>query len=467
MGPDHEHHHWRLTWLGGDTLLARRVARPVARFMRIEASGGVLLLAGAALALVWFNLSHDGYEAFWGTPLGFEVGSFHFELTLHEWVNEGLMALFFFVVGLEIKREMVAGELRDPRAAALPIVAALGGMAVPALIYAALNAGGYGARGWGIPMATDIAFAVGIVSLLGTRVPVALKLFLLTLAVADDLGGIVVIAVFYARGIEPTWLAAAAALYLGMALLRRAHVWYAPVYLVLGVAGWYLVLRSGVHASIAGVVAGFLIPTRPLRDHLGAEAIADRLENQPELTAEDVKQAAFLIKEAVPLNQRLTDLLHPWTSFVIVPVFAIANAAIPLDRASLAAAVQSPITWGAFLGLLVGKTLGVSSAAFLAVRTGLARLPKGVGWMQVIGVAIAAGIGFTVAMFVTGISFPDIERQTRATVGVFGASLVAAVLSAAVLVLASRRMTAAERAADEAEEEELFAESPRPQVVTG
>lgn len=467
MGPDHEHHHWRLTWIGGDTLLARRVARPVARFMRIEAAGGLLLLAGAVVALVWFNVWHRGYEAFWSIPLGLEAGSFHVELTLHEWVNDGLMALFFFVVGLEIKREMVSGELRDPRAAALPIVAALGGMAVPALIYSAVNAGGYGTRGWGIPMATDIAFAVGIVSLLGTRVPVALKLFLLTLAVADDLGGIAVIAVFYSQGIEPAWLAAAAGVYLAMALLRRAHVWYAPVYLVLGVVGWYFVLRSGVHATIAGVIAGFLVPTRPLRDHLGAEAIADRLEDQPELTAADVKQAAFLIKETVPLNQRLTDLLHPWTSFVIVPVFAVANAAIPLDGASLGAALGSPITWGVFLGLLLGKTLGVSTASFLAVRSGIARLPHGVGWVQVVGVAIAAGIGFTVAMFVTSISFPDLERQTRATVGVFGASLVAALLSAAVLALAARRMTAAERVADEAEEEELFAEEPRPQVVTG
>ena len=204
-----------------------------------------------------------------------------------------------------------------------------------------------------------------------------------------------------------------------------------------------------------------------MRDHLGAEAIADRLEGQPELTAADVRQAAFLIKETVPLNERLTDLLHPWTSFVIVPVFAVANAAIPLNGGTLGAALGSPVTWGVLLGLVVGKTVGVTGASLVAVRSGLARLPHGVSWTQMVGVAMAAGIGFTVAMFVTGIALPDTGLQNQATVGIFAASILAAVLASVVLALEARRMTPAERAADEAEEEELFAKEPLPQVVTG
>ena len=235
MTPDHDHHHWHLTWMGSDQLLARRVAQPVARFLRIEAAGGMLMLLGTVAALVWFNIAAHSYESFWNTAVAIDVGGFHLDLTLQEWVNDGLMALFFFVAGMEIKREMVSGELRDPKAAALPIIAALGGMIVPAIIYTAFNHGGPGSNGWGIPMATDIAFAVGVVSLLGSRVPVQLKLFLLTLAVADDLGGIGVIAIFYSDGLAFGWLAGAFAVFLGMYLLRRLGVWWFPLYVVLGI----------------------------------------------------------------------------------------------------------------------------------------------------------------------------------------------------------------------------------------
>jgi NhaA family Na+:H+ antiporter len=464
MTPEHEHHRWHLTWMGSDQLLARRVAQPVARFLRIEAAGGMLMLLGTVVALVWFNVAAHSYESFWNTALSIDFGGFHLDLTLHEWVNDGLMALFFFVAGMEIKREMVSGELRDPKAAALPIIAALGGMIVPALIFTAFNHGGPGANGWGIPMATDIAFAVGVVSLLGSRVPVQLKLFLLTLAVADDLGGIGVIAIFYSDGLLFGWLAGAFAVFALMYLLRRLGVWFFPLYVVLGVIAWYFMLRSGVHATIAGVVIGFLTPTKPLRSGVEAEAIANRLENQPELTAADVKNASFLIREAVPVDERLMDMLHPWTGFLIIPVFALANAAIPLNSTALSDAAGSSITWGVALGLVVGKTIGVTGMSWLAIKTGLARMPRGATWLHMLGIAIAAGIGFTVAIFITGISFTELALQEDAKIGIFAASIAAAVISSLILIAAHRRASPSEQALEEKEEAELYAEA-LPDVV--
>jgi Na+:H+ antiporter, NhaA family len=454
------------TFLGSDRLLARNVARPVARFLRIEAAGGVLMLAGTIAALIWFNVNAHGYESFWETEAGFSLGGFGLELTLHEWVNDALMALFFFVVGMEIKREMVAGELRDPRAAALPIVAAFGGMVVPALIYTAFNAGGEGSSGWAIPMATDIAFAVGIVSLLGSRVPVQLKLFLLTLAVTDDLGGITVIAIFYSSGLAFGWLAGSAGLFALMVALRRAGVWYFPAYVVLGVLAWYCMLRSGVHPTVAGVVAGFLTPTTPLRPRLESEEIVVQLEDRRELSAGDVRRAAFLIKEAVPVDLRLTNLLLPWTGYVVIPIFALANAAIPLNGAALSEAATSSVTLGAFLGLLVGKTVGVTGAALLALKLGWARRPRGVTDLHIVGAAIAAGIGFTVAIFVAGLAFDDLVLQEDAKVGIFAASISAAILSLVVLSLAARRASPEERQIEQAEAAELFAPEPSVGIVT-
>jgi len=464
---DH-HHRWSHTWIGSDRLLARGLARPVARFLRIEAAGGVLLLVGALIAVVWANSPWaSSYVHLWETPVGFEFGSFTLEMHLREWVNDGAMALFFFVVGMEIKREMVSGDLRDPKAAALPILGAAGGMLVPALIYLAFNAGGEGSGGWGIPMATDIAFAVGIVSLLGSRVPVQLKLFLLTLAVADDLGAIFVIAIAYSQGMQITWLAAAAVMLLAVYLARRAHVWHLGVYIVLGAIAWYCMLKSGVHATVAGVVLGFLTPTKSLRDELRAEEIADRLENQSELSAADVRNAAFHIKESVPVDQRLVDALHPWTGYVIIPLFALANAGVPLGREALSAATSSPVMLGVLLGLVVGKTLGVLAATFLATKLGVATLPRGVTWLQMLGISMAAGIGFTVAIFVTGISLADAALQDQAKIGIFIASFAAAVLGAIVLIAAGKRIPADEAERERIEAEELFAEEERARVVVG
>ncbi|NCY15284.1 MAG: Na+/H+ antiporter NhaA [Actinobacteria bacterium] len=460
--PDvHDHHPWSLTWLGTDRLLARRLARPAARFLAIEASSGILLLIATVVALVWANSPwKNSYGSFLNSEIIFDAGPIGFHMTLQEFVNDALMAFFFFVAGLEIKRELVKGELRDRRAAALPIIAALGGMIVPALIYTLFNAGTPTAHGWGIPMATDIAFAVGIVSLLGNRVPVALKLFLLTLAVADDLGAIGVIAVFYSQSVRFAWLGASVLLMVMVWFMRRRRIWYGPLYFAIAVVVWYCMLKSGVHATVAGVAMGFLTPTEPLRPDLDAEAIADRLENRAELSAEDVQHASFLIKESVPVGERLVDRLLPWTSYVIIPIFALCNAGILLTGEALRQAAGSSVTWGVAVGLVVGKTIGVFGAAILAIRLGLAVRPRGATNLHMIGIAMAAGIGFTVALFVTGLAFDEPQYADQAKVGILAASAVAAILSGITLRLAASRASAGELEIEAAENAEVFEQRP-------
>lgn len=459
-------HPWSHTWLGTDRFLARRFARPAARFLAIEAASGILLLIATVIALIWANSPwKDSYASFLSADVSFDAGPIGFHLTVQEFVNDALMALFFFVAGLEIKRELVKGELRDRRAAALPVMAALGGMIVPALIYFSLNAGRPSSSGWGIPMATDIAFAVGIVSLLGNRVPAALKLFLLTLAVADDLGAIGVIAIFYSQSVRFAWLGGAIALLIVVWLMRRRRIWYGPIYLALAIVVWYCMLRSGVHATVAGVAMGFLTPTDALRPDLDTEAIADRLENQPELTAADVAAASFLINESIPVGERLVDRLLPWTSYVIIPIFALCNAGILLTSESLRAAAGSTVTWGVGLGLVAGKTIGVFGAAALAIGLGIARRPRGASNLHMVGIAMAAGIGFTVALFVTGLAFTDPLFTEAAKVGILGASAVAALLSGLVLTIAARRASAGELAIEARENAELFDEVPASTVI--
>lgn len=454
-----EHHPWSHTWLGTDRFLARRLARPAARFLAIEAASGILLLLATTLALIWANSPwKDSYASFLNAAVVLDAGPVGVHLTVQEFVNDALMALFFFVAGLEIKREFVKGELRDRKAASLPIIAAAGGMIVPALIYFSLNAGSASSGGWGIPIATDIAFAVGIVSLLGNRVPVSLKLFLLTLAVADDLGAIGVIAIFYSKSVNFAWLGAAIALLFVVWLMRRRRIWYGPIYLAFGIAVWYCTLKSGVHATVAGVAMGFLTPTDALRPDLDTEAIADRLENQPELTAADVAAASFLINESIPVGERLVDRMLPWTSYVVIPIFALCNAGILLNSEALRAAAGSTVTWGVGLGLVLGKTVGIFGAARLAIALGLARRPRGVTNLHMVGIAMAAGIGFTVALFVTELAFTDPLFTEEAKVGILGASLVAAVLSGVLLRLAAQRSSAGELAIEAVENAELFGE---------
>lgn len=439
----------RAPWSRTDRLVPRLVLQPIQEFLRTEAAGGILLLLAAAGALAWANAWPASYQRVWETEVTVSLGPWSISEGLREWISDALMALFFFVVGLEIKRELVSGELRDPRSAALPAVGALGGILAPALIYALFNAGTDGARGWGIPMATDIAFAVGVVAILGRRLPAAVKVFLLALAIADDVGVILVIAVFYSEGISWTALAAAAGLLGAIASLRRAQVRFMPVYVVLGVGTWLAIFESGVHATLAGVTLGVMTPSAPFQPpgpvSREVRRVADVTVDRPATPDEDAHHwlaLAGLARETVSPLARLESALHPWTSYVVVPLFALANAGVDLSGGVLSAALTSRVSLGIVAGLVVGKALGIPLAAWVAVRLGVAQLPVGVRWTQIFAVAAVAGIGFTVSLFVAGLAFDDPDLLDEAKVGVLGASLVAGALGA---VLLSVRSLARER----------------------
>ena len=418
------------SWSAGQGPVARRLAVPLREFLDTEVAGGLVLLATTAVALLWANSAwSNAYTVLWATELAFEVGRWTLALDLRHWVNEGLMALFFFVVGLEIKRELVAGELRSVRTAALPAVAALGGMVLPALLFLVINLGGEGQRGWGVPMATDIAFALGVLALFGSRVPAGLKLLLLSMAIVDDIGAIVVIAVFYSGGLAWGPLAVAVGLLAVIALLHRLGVVWWPVHVLLGVGVWLATYASGMQATIAGVALGLLMPTRPLVRQLSV-SLGD---NDTELSAPVVRWVKLHVQETISAAERLAHTLHPWTSYAVVPLFALANAGVPLSRASLAAAVASPVTIGVILGLVVGKLVGITGAAWLAVRLGIGALPEGVNGRQVRAVAGVAGIGFTVSLFIAGLAYPDPALQDQARVGILAGSLLAAAVGALLL----------------------------------
>ena len=419
--------------------MARAVGRPMMRFLGIEASGGILLMVATVVALVWANSPWSGsYYDFWHTEVNLSVGDVisldanGHSLNLVGFVNDVLMAVFFFVVGLEIKREMVAGELQRLRVAALPVFAAIGGMVVPALIFLAFNRSGPGSTGWGIPMATDIAFAVGVVSLLGRRVPTSLKIFLLSLAIVDDIGAILVIAIFYTSNLAMDWLLVGVATMVAVALMTRAKVWYTPFYFLLGVVLWYAMFRSGVHTTIAGVVMGLMAPARPLLDRAALPPI-----ELGRMDAADLRDAKFRLNESVSVASRLEHLLHPVTGFVIIPVFALANAGVEISGETLSNALTSDITLGVVFGLVVGKIIGVSLFSLVALRLRLAILPAGTTRRHIVGISAIAGIGFTVSLFVTGLAFDSVALQDEAKVGILVASVVAAVIG--VLILRSAR----------------------------
>ncbi len=424
------------TWLTSERAMARTVGRPMQRFLHVEASGGIVLLVATVAALVWANAAGSSYIDFWHAEISVDVAGFQLQEDLLHWVNDGLMAVFFFVVGLEIKREWEIGELVDRRAALLPAAGALGGMVVPALLYLALNTNGGDANGWGVPMATDIAFALGIIALVGDRVPSGLKVFLLTLAIIDDIGAIVVIAVFYSSALAWSWLGLAGAMIAATYVLKRIRVWYLPVYVILAGGIWLAMFESGVHATLAGVIVGIITPTHALNPEVTREQVEATIEDP---TVDDITaavEAARLINESVPVGSRLIRAMHPWTSFVIIPVFALANAGIALDTDTLSAAVTSPVALGIAVGLVVGKTVGIAGAVFVAVRTGVAPLPAQATSTQVIGVCALAGIGFTVSLFITGLAFDDAATVSEAKIGILAASIVAAVLGATILLRA-------------------------------
>ncbi len=424
----------RETWSGGNTLTARAVARPMARFLAQETASGVLLLLATAAALIWVNSPWgETYHQFWETHLSINLGSFHIlDLSLHAWVNDALMALFFFVVGMEIKSELVDGDLADPRVAALPAFGAIGGMLVPAALYLVFNAGGEGSHGWGIPMATDIAFAVGVLALVGPKVPHALKLFLLTLAIVDDIGAILVIAVFYTTSISFAWLGLAVGVTVFIVALRPLRVWYQPLYVTLGSIVWFATHESGVHATIAGVALGLLAPARPLLGHRTFEGVEDVLSGDT-ADPERLRDARFKLRETVPVTTRLTTLLSPWTSFVIVPIFALANAGVALSTDALGGALSSTVTLGIVVGLVVGKPLGIYVFSLAALHLRIAQLPSGLRPVQLLGAGVVAGIGFTVALFIASLAFEDRALAEEAVIGILVASVAATLIGWLIL----------------------------------
>jgi NhaA family Na+:H+ antiporter len=409
--------------------------------MQQEAAAGIVMLTGAIVALLWANSPwHEGYARLWETDISVSVGELlHLDdLTLRDWVNDAAMAIFFFVIGLEIKREIAVGSLRHPRAIAAPALAALGGMIVPAAIFLAFNRGGPGGSGWGIPMATDIAFAVGIVSLLGRRVPPAAKVFLLTLAVVDDIGAILVIAVFYTTSLSVPWLLSAIAGLGVIALMNKRDVRSSVPYVVTGVFVWLSLLESGVHATLAGVAIGLMTPSwsffdprafagnaRPLVDavdrHMRDGALTPGSMDRVQASLRDLMRLA---SESVSPLDRITHRLHLWSGFVVVPVFALANAGVRLSGDAFGGIFTNRVTIGVFLGLLIGKVTGITGTTWLAVRSGLGALPEGSTWRQMVGIGIVGGVGFTVALFVTTLGLGPGLRD-NAKIGIFASSVIA------------------------------------------
>lgn len=389
----------------------------------------MLLLVATVAALIWANSPWKGaYQDLWHSSAGIEVAGHGLRMSLQHWLTDGLMSIFFLVVGLEIKREVTHGHLAGRRAATLPAVAALGGMVVPALIYLAI-AGGTAPRGWGVPMATDIALAVGVLAVLGSRVPASLRAFLLGLAIVDDIGAIIVIAVFYSDGVSLRWLGIAAAALVAVVAARTARVHPSAVYWVLGALCWYGLYRAGVHPTLAGVAMGLLAPVTP-------RVTADLID-QDELgdlsTVEAALQTTELARSSVSVVEWLLHALHPWTSFVIIPLFALANAGVEISSDSFSAALRSPITWGIIAGLVAGKPIGIWLASRGAIRARLADQPEGATNRSLLGVGSAAGIGFTVALFVAELAFTDADMLAEAKLAILLASTISGLLAVAIL----------------------------------
>ncbi len=416
---------------------ALALLRPVERFLSIQTSSGIVLLVSAGVALAWANSPWaESYEALWETRLIVELGPLQSSETLHFWVNDGLMVLFFLVVGLEVRRELHEGELSQLRRAALPMAAALGGMLAPAALYFALNQGSVHAGGWGVPMATDIAFAVGVLALLGDRVPPALRILLLALAIIDDIGAILVIAIFYSQGIELDGLLIAAAGILTVLALQRTGVRSAMAYVPAGVLVWLGMHHAHIHPTLAGVVLGLLTPVRAW---LGEEDVRELAstglrEYHAELGGSDhkavvapLRRLSALSLEAVSPVVRLEANLHGWVAFGVMPLFALANAGVPLPDPRGLDSVTIWMVAGTALGLWVGKPLGILLASWLAVKLGAAALPGGVTWSGIAVVGLVGGVGFTMSLFIAALAHPNAEAADYAKLAVVAGSGLAAV----------------------------------------
>lgn len=423
-----------------------RLLSPFQEFFHQEASSGILLIVATIIALVWANSPWaESYILLWESKLTISIGSLGISKDLLHWINDGLMAVFFFVVGLEIKREVLVGELSSPRQAILPIVAAIGGMAVPAGFYLLFNSSGPAQAGWGIPMATDIAFALGVLSLLGKRVPLSLKIFLTAVAIVDDLGAVLVIALFYTSKIVWFSLFIAALFLVLLIVTNRLGVRNPLVYALLGIGMWVAFLQSGVHATIAGVL---LAMTIPVRTRINTEEFFTHasyfLEDfrkhgktgENVLTNKSQRAAIMAIEVAAeqaqtPL-QRFEHILHPWVSYFIMPIFALANAGVQVKSDLLSVFVQ-PVTLGIMAGLVLGKQIGVFLAGFLAVKLKWADLPSGMTWRRLYGLSWLAGIGFTMSLFIASLAFGDSEFLSSAKTGILIASLVSGMAGAVIL----------------------------------
>lgn len=420
-----------------------RVLTPFEEFIHRQTTSGLLLMGTAIIALLLANSSlAEAYQHFIHTPVSLHIGSWGIDMSLHHWVNDGLMALFFFVVGMELKREILVGELADLRQAALPIIAAIGGMVVPALIYFAFNPDGDTARGWGIPMATDIAFAVGALVLLASRVPKALITFLVALAIADDLGAVLVIAIFYTQQLALEWLGLAALVVLSLLALNFAGVRRILPYFIFAVVLWYALLQSGVHATLAGVLGAFTVPARSKYDpSLFGERMSELrrrfdnnlLQGKNIMTNEKLYNVSQSMREnargvQTPLQQ-LEDIWHLPVAFLVIPVFAIFNAGIPLQFGALSETLTNPVMLGVLLGLVLGKFIGITGACWLALRFGIGQLPTGTRFSQIAAVSVLGGIGFTMSIFIAELAFAaQPEFLLMAKTGVLAASLLAGVL---------------------------------------
>lgn len=424
-----------------------RQLSPWEKFLHAETTAGILLFAGAVIALVWANSPWaSSYHHLWENHLAISLGSYSIDKDVHHWINDGMMAMFFFVVGLELKREIMSGELSNPRKAILPLMAAVGGMVVPALLYALFNHNGVGAGGWGIPMATDIAFALGILALLGKRVPLSLKVFLTALAIADDLGAVLVIAFFYTSEISFVNLGIGVFFMVILLVANYLGIRKSLFYGIVGIGGvWLAFLMSGVHATIAGVLAAMAIPARPKIDEIAFTNAMDKLVNHfKSIPPNDVTllepaqyQALHKINEltleaATPL-QRLEYNLHPWVAYLVMPLFAFANSGIELSSSVFNVTFFEGVSMGIVCGLLVGKLVGVFGSTWLMCRFELSELPSDLTWSHVFGMGLLAGIGFTMSLFITNLAFDDANLIREAKVGIFTASAISGSLGYLVL----------------------------------
>jgi NhaA family Na+:H+ antiporter len=420
----------------------QRLQRPFQAFMHIESASGIVLLVCTAIALIAANSPYaDAYQAFWDQKLRLAIGDFELSYPLWYWVNDGLMPIFFFLIGLEIKRELVIGELSDPKKVVLPVVAAAGGVVVPVAIYLALQSGKEGQAGWAVPMATDIAFVVGCLSLLGKRVPYGLTVLMLSLAIVDDLAAVLVIALFYTSSISTSWLVGALVGLVAIAAMNRLGVRSVGTYVLVGAWVWLCTLKSGVHPTIAGVVLGLMTPAMPW---LGGPRFLGFLRHTNETLRKEettlaearllVGDLSFASREAVAPLSRIERALHPWTAFGIMPLFALANAGVPIELQALGA----PVGIAVAAGLFFGKSIGIFGASFLAVKAGFAARPEGVTWPILFGAAFLGGIGFTMALFIASLGLSG-DLLVSAKIGVIMGSFASALVGMAILTSVTKR----------------------------